>query len=148
MAYDERIGLGAGAERREYVYTRDLLRLESRQAPGTLAEILRELQRVRTPLRVREWERSLVAHPDREFCNYLLRGISEGFRVGFRYSSCSCTRAKSNMQSAVSNPKVVEEYLAREVEKGRVVGPLELDALPGVHVSRFGVIPKSHRPGE
>ena len=108
----------------------------------TLAEIPRELQRVKTPLRAREWERSLVAHPDREFCNYSLRGITEGFRVGFHYSSGSCTRAKSNMQSALSNPKVVEEYLAREVEKGRVIGPFEPDALPGVHVSRFGVIPK------
>ena len=152
MGYDEHVGLGAGAEpqhcRGEYAYTRDLLRLDSRRASTTLAEIPMELQRVQTPLRVREWERSLVAHPDKEFCNYLVRGITEGFRVGFRYSSCSCTRAKSNMQSAVSNPKVVEEYLAKEVEKGRVVGPLELDTLPGVHVSRFGVIPKSHRPGE
>ena len=52
------------------------------------------------------------------------------------------------MQSAMSNPKVVEEYLAREVEKGRVIGSLEMDALPGVHVSRFGLIPKSHRPAE
>ena len=29
-----------------------------------------------------------------------------------------------------------------------MIGPLELDALPRVHVSHFGVIPKSHRPGE
>ena len=84
----------------------------------TLAEIPRELQRVKTLLQVWEWERSLVAHPDKEFCNYLLRGITEGFRVGFHYTSCLCTRAKSNMQSAVSNPKVMEEYLAREWKKG------------------------------
>ena len=43
-----------------------------------LAEISRELQRVKTALCIREWERSLVAHPDREFCNYVLRGISAG----------------------------------------------------------------------
>ena len=80
VAYDEHIGLGAGVEREkfqgEYAYTRDLLRLESRRAPGTLAEILRELQRVRTLLRLREWERTLLAHSDREFCNYPLRGVT------------------------------------------------------------------------
>ena len=143
---------GAGAEsehgRLSYAYTEDLLRLDSRRAAVSLAEIPRELQQIRTPLRAREWERSLVAHPDREFCDYLLRGITEGFRVGFRYSSCRCNRAKANMRSAVLNTKVVEEYLAREVERGRVVGPFELDTLPGAHVSHFGVIPKNHRPGE
>ena len=42
----------------------------------------------------------------------------------------------------------MEEYLAREVVRGQVVDPLEPDALLGAHISRFGIIPKSHRPGE
>ena len=29
-----------------------------------------------------------------------------------------------------------------------MIGPLELDSWPKAHVSRFGVIPKNHRPGE
>ena len=70
------------------------------------------------------------SHPNREFCNFLLRGTTEGFRVAFRYVTCSCTRVKSNMKSAVSNPTVVEGYLMNEVEWGRVIGPLELGALP------------------
>ena len=51
------------------------------------------------------------------------------------------------MLSAAQNPEVVEQYLAKEVRLGRVVGPMSADALPGVQVSRFGVIPKSHHPG-
>ena len=46
------------------------------------------------------------------------------------------------MQSAVSNPRVVEEYLAKEVGRGRVIGTLELDSWPKAHVSRFGVTPR------
>ena len=143
---------GAGVEldqgRWSYAYTRDLLKLESRRAVMSLAEIPVELQQIQTPLQVREWERSLCAHPDREFCDFLLRGMTNGFRVGFWYATCSCTRAKSNMNLAVSNPMVVEDYLTKEMEWGQVIGPLELDALPKAHVSHFGVIPKSHRPGE
>ena len=88
---------------------RDLLRLDSRRTAVSLAEIPQKLQQIRMLLCTREWERSLVAHLDRECCNYLLRGITEGFRVGFRYLAWVCTRTKSNMQSAASNPKVVED---------------------------------------
>ena len=41
---------------------------------------------------------------------------------------------------------MVEQYLAKECGLGRVVGPLMPDGR--IHVSRFGVIPKSHQPGK
>ena len=82
------VSFGAGAEldqyHRGYAYTRDLLELESRRAVCSLADIPAELQWIRTPLQVHEWERSLRVHPDREFCQFLLRGMTEGFRIGFR----------------------------------------------------------------
>ena len=49
--------------------------------------------------------------------------------------------ATSNMHSAIKNPVVVEEYLATEVNLGRVFGPVVPTALPSVQISRFGVIP-------
>ena len=52
------------------------------------------------------------------------------------------------MRSALVNPGVVEEYLKKEVELGHVVRPISPNTLPRVQVSRFGVIPKSHHPGE
>ena len=57
--------------------------------------------------------------------------------MDFCHLLCLYTRAKSNMQFVVSNPKVEEVVLAREVEKGRVIGQFELDALPEFHVSCF-----------
>ena len=34
-------------------------------------------------------------HPDREYGDYLLRGMKEGFRIGFRYADCAVKRAGS-----------------------------------------------------
>ena len=119
-----------------------------RRRPVRAAPVPEQLQRIVTPLVGEQWEKHLQTHPDRGFREYLLRGIQEGFRVGYNYERGSCTRAKSNMLSAAQNPEVVEQYLAKEVRLGRVVGPMRADALPGVQVSRFGVIPKSHQPGK
>ena len=43
------------------------------------------------------------------------------------------------------HPDVVEEYLQTEIRLGRLVGPFPSHAVPNVHISRFGVIPKSHQ---
>lgn len=130
-----------------YPYTKHLKILDGRR-PQTAAKIPDELKLVRTPLVQQEWERCLASHPDRAYCDYLLKGMKEGFRVGFQYDSHTCKRSKANMLSASKNPEVVEKYLDNEVQLGRVVGPLELDAHPKVQTSRFGVIEKPHQPGK
>ena len=43
---------------------------------------------------------------------------------------------------------MVQKYLQEECKMGRVFGPIDLGELPGVHVSKFGVIPKSSQPGK
>ena len=53
--------------------------------------------------------------------------------------------AKSNMRSALQNPRVVDEYLRNETAKGNVLGPFSRDTLSDVHTNRFGVIPKPHQ---
>ena len=52
------------------------------------------------------------------------------------------------MKLATENPRVIDHYLSREVEAGRVIGPLGHQAMPAVHINRFGVIPKNHQPGK
>ena len=79
---------------------------------------------------------------------YLLRGMREGFRIGYNHRGHTCRPASKNMQSARQNPQVVEEYLAKEVKERRVIGPLNLVEYLDVQVSSFGVIPKSHQPGK
>lgn len=70
-----------------------------------------------------------------------MNGIRLGFRVGFRYSQ-RIHSAPSNMLSAREHPEVIRDYLAKECNEGRVLGPLS-PALPlFIHTSHFGVIPE------
>lgn len=71
-----------------------------------------------------------------------MSGIRDGFRLGYDYSK-GCTRATRNMSSAGLHAQVIRQYLAEECAEGRVLGPFDPSYLPGVQVSKFGVIPKS-----
>ena len=51
------------------------------------------------------------------------------------------------MPSAMEHAAVVDKYLGKECSEGRMVGPLDPKEWPNVHVSPFGVIPKS-TPGK
>ena len=53
-----------------------------------------------------------------------------------------------NKPSALQNPKVIDDYLATEVARGRVAGPFPSPPLTNLQVSCFGVIPKKGQPGK
>ena len=100
------------------------------------------------PMVYSEWERRLRGHPDRAFMVYLVGGIKEGFRVGFRYGLAKCYPVKGNMKSAVDNPEVVDEYLVKEVGLGKIWGPFQPEQYAGIQINTFRVIPKNHHPGK
>ena len=85
---------------------------------------------------------------DGSLANFFLQGMAQGFRVGYRTLSTHLSTARQNMCSTLAHPEVVEEYLAKERRDGRVLGPFPLEISPPVHVSRFGVIPKSGKPNK
>lgn len=53
--------------------------------------------------------------------------------------------SKKNMNSACHHAEVIDEYLAKEVQEGRVAGPFPHGAIPKAQINRFGVIPKGHQ---
>ena len=109
-----------------------------------------KLSVVSTPLQLSVWEDSLRFHPDRAFARYILRGIREGFRVGFDRRSPLKSAAR-NLQSAQEHPEVIQQYLEKECSLGRMLGPFtkeELSSLPLCHVNRFRVIPKGMNTGK
>ena len=75
-----------------------------------------------TPLLADQFALELQHHPDHQLVNYVLDGISNGFRVGFSPSH-KLKSAKNNKPSALQHAAVVDEYLAHEVSLGRVAGP-------------------------
>ena len=52
------------------------------------------------------------------------------------------------MLKAREHPEVVAAYLQAELEQCTLLGPFDRDTMPHVHISKFGVIPKSHQPGK
>ena len=75
----------------KYVYMHDLHTLDKRvpQLRGALPE---SACKVLTPLKVASWADALKDYPDQELAEYLLRGIVQGFHIGFDYSRyCSLT---------------------------------------------------------
>ena len=100
------------------------------------------------PFCAHKWEQALAGHSDQLFRNYIVKGIREGFRVGYDYTAATCKPARSNMPSADENSMVVQEYLWEECSQGRVIGPIDRDQYPWVQTSSFGVIPKANQPGK
>ena len=129
-----------------YCYTADLRALDSGRAswPTVLPLAMRVTV---TPLHWREWQASLRNHPDEFFANFVVRGINEGFRLGYDYSIWYPQRSPRNMPLATKARTVVSAYLAKECAEGLVLGPYEEQFLLQLHISRLGVVPK-HTPGQ
>ena len=100
-----------------------------------------------SPLRVEAWQRYLAHHPDAEFAQYLLKGMAEGFRIGFDRAARCCS-ARRNLRSTREHQEVVDAYLEREVQLRRVLRmPMtQGENVPDLQVSPIGVIPKCNRP--
>ena len=77
-----------------------------------------------------------------------MAGISNGFRIGFDYASALLSSARRNLSSPREHADVVDGYIREEcVVQRRLVGPVRgLSARAGLHVSPFGIIPKSGPP--
>ncbi len=56
--------------------------------------------------------------------------------------------AKQNMASANMNPTIIEDYIQKEKEAGRLLGPFTGETTPTVHINRIGVIPKKRQPNK
>ena len=120
----------------------------SRLLPPAVDAADLELSAVSTPLAADAWAAALHNHPDTAFAAYIINGLQQGFRVGFNRAS-PLKAATKNMSSALSHPSVISDYLAKELSLGRLLGPFSgLSQFPGLHVSRFGVIPKGHNTGK
>lgn len=114
--------------RGNYCYLEDLLELDCRRLIGD------------------KWEAGLLDYPDREFANYITAGIRDGFPIGFDYKKRTDPGNVKNMRSASEHPEPNNEYVGIEQKAGRIIGLR--DEFPGIHISRFGVIPKPHQPGK
>ena len=52
-----------------------------------------------------------------------------------------------NSRSICNQWSLIEDYLRHETEAGNILGPFPEHAFANLHINRFGVIPKKHKPG-
>ena len=102
-------------------------------------------KRINTPLVQDSWRHCLQEHPNQQLTQFFLKGISEGFRVGYRTQAASPKSSKRNLQSALLHPEVINNYIQNELSARRVAGPFSVDECCFVNINRFGVIPKHHQ---
>ena len=102
-------------------------------------------QSITSPLDQFTWQYFLKGEADKELAHFFLTGLANGFRIGFNYDTGTVQPVSRNLQCAYDHPQVVEDYLHAEVRSSRVAGPFCQAAVSGVHISRFGVIPKNHQ---
>ena len=127
-----------------YVYLNHLLGFDSCK-PVTDPSSLVISSEVHSPLLASVWAQELSSHPDKAFVEYIIQGITNGFRIGFDRRQ-SIYSANANLH--LDKVEVVSEYLHREELLGRM-WKIPLAVLPrGIHISPLGVIPKRNKPGK
>lgn len=73
--------------------------------------------RVSTPVNINRLEYELATHPDTQFKQYLIEGLTHGFHTGIQFIPELSIECK-NVKSATCQPDVVSELIKTEVNKG------------------------------
>ena len=132
------MGIVAGSG--HYRYRADLLQLEA----ATPTTALALWPRGPTPLRYQALQEALRSHPDPEFTSFILRGLRDGFRIGFAHQSQRLRATNRNHPSSLANPTSVNAFIAAELDAGRLQGPVAASVKPLLHTSPIGLVPKGH----
>ena len=81
----------------------------------------------------------LQDHPDKSYVQFIIKGIQQGFRIGFNHY-CSCYPAITNLPSHV--PHVICKHLSKEVSLSRMhCYPIGSEPR-GTQISPIGAISK------
>lgn len=91
-----------------YCYTDDLLHvyLWKQRYHNNYYEV--KCTQIVSPLKPAMWELLLAKHPDRQFVDFLIRGLHSGFHVGCCASVQDLQLVLTNMLSAVLRLEVIE----------------------------------------
>ncbi|XP_071060142.1 uncharacterized protein [Pseudochaenichthys georgianus] len=96
-----------------------------------------------TPINTTHLAAALSTHPNPVFVDYLLSGLSQGFRVGV-LSPPSVTLVAKNMQSAAKEPTIVSQLIKKELNKGYLIGPFQSSPFPVFRTSPIGVATRKY----
>lgn len=103
------------------------------------------LQDIRTQLNLTAWRMTLGGHPDQHFTRCLIKGLTDGFHIGFDQQH-NHLPPKRNLPSATEKRELVVHCFEQERALGRFVRHLQPHPL--WQINRVEVIPKGHTPGK
>ena len=126
-----------------YRYTADLQALASRVASSPYP-----WTRYHSPINMERLCLFLDSHPDQRFAAIMRDGLRQGFRIDFDRQQSQLRSRRRNHPSASTNPTIVDERLAAELQAGRLLGPLTPRAAGLVHTSPSGLVPKVRQLGK
>ena len=95
-----------------------------------------------TPIHVDALEDALHGHPDPSFVLKLCSDLRFGARLG--YDGPRKSKFSKNLKSAIDNPTIVSNNLAKEVALGHTAGPFTNPPFANLQVSPIGIVPKKH----
>ena len=93
-------------------------------------------------------EKIVVRTPRQTSNTLFISSLTHSFRVGFKNPPSKLHSAYKNLAGALEHPQVVDDYLQAEIAEKRVIGPFCKADIPDAHISKFGVIPKHHKPNK
>ncbi|CAC5394848.1 unnamed protein product [Mytilus coruscus] len=93
---------------------------------------------VTTPIVISNLVHELENLPNKEFKNYLVSGLSQGFSTGITTLPSNSIDCK-NLRSALSQPAHVLKLIESEVEKGYLEGPFDFIPIKQYRINPIGV---------
>lgn len=96
----------------------------------------------RTPVNVRRLSVLLAEHPDKEFVQFVIHGLAEGFDIGYRGARRNIV--SPNLPSAAANSDFLTAHLAEACSNGETAGPYDKPPFNPMHCSGLGVVPKKN----
>ena len=80
---------------------------------------------------------------DEEKAKLILQGFKYGFKVGFQGNTNN--KVPNNMKSAIDNPQIIEDHIAKEKEAGRFIGPFDRPPFEKFCCSPIGLVEKKEK---
>ncbi len=79
------------------------------------------IPRARSPLNYAYFEKHWFDHPDRQFVDFILKGIRQGVDIGYQGPQTSLT--SPNWPPSLANEKKVTHFIQKQIELGWVARP-------------------------
>ena len=109
---------------------------------STSSQSTTQLASMSDPIHLSRLSFYLRSHPDQEFARFILRGLEQGFHIGYSASTVPSRSFSTNHPSSAANRSITSAYVMQEVSAGRMVGPLAVQLRQQVHCSPIGLVPR------